>query len=65
MHPLRYLRSTNGSGAGKIWLHLYRQGFDVELGVPFDYDLADAFEKTADKVADACPTAALARHVKE
>jgi hypothetical protein len=39
------------------------RGFDVELGVPFDYDLAAAFEKTAGMVADACPTAALARHL--
>lgn len=35
------------------------RGFDVEIGVPFGEDLDKALEKTARKVAEACPTGAL------
>jgi ferredoxin len=36
------------------------RGFDVEIGVPFGKNLAEAFEKTAKEVVKACPTGALA-----
>ena len=36
------------------------RGFDVEIGVPFSRDLANGLAKTAELVAKACPTGALA-----
>lgn len=36
------------------------RGFDVEIGIPFNQSLGKALEKTAHKVAQACPTGALA-----
>ena len=40
------------------------RGFDVEVGVPFNEPVAKAFIKTADLVARACPTGALAAFEK-
>ncbi len=40
------------------------RGFDVVVGVPFDEDLDKALEKTAEMVAEACPTGALAFRTK-
>lgn len=37
------------------------RGFDVEIGVPFNESLNEALKIVAEKVADACPTGALAR----
>ncbi len=37
------------------------RGFDVEIGIPFDEDISKALEKTAHKVAEACPTGALSK----
>ena len=36
------------------------RGFDVEIRVPFEKSLNEAFEKTAKEVVEACPTGALA-----
>ncbi len=36
------------------------RGFDVEVGIPFGKDMEKALETTAHKVAEACPTGALA-----
>jgi hypothetical protein len=40
------------------------RGFDVVIGVPFNEDLDKALEKTAELVAEACPTGALAFRTK-
>ncbi|MCF8357425.1 MAG: (2Fe-2S)-binding protein [Prolixibacteraceae bacterium] len=40
------------------------RGFDVEIGVPFNETISEGLKKIAEKVADACPTGALARKVK-
>ncbi|MGF7138300.1 FAD-dependent oxidoreductase [Roseimarinus sediminis] len=37
------------------------RGFDVEIGIPFNENLDEGLKKVAEKVADACPTGALAR----
>jgi NADPH-dependent glutamate synthase beta subunit-like oxidoreductase len=37
------------------------RGFDVEIGVPFNEKMNIALQKTAEKVAEACPTGALAK----
>jgi hypothetical protein len=37
------------------------RGFDVEIGIPFNQELEAALEKTANMVAEACPTGALCR----
>ncbi len=37
------------------------RGFDVEIGVSFNESLNDGLKKVAEKVADACPTGALAK----
>ncbi|MBN1925250.1 MAG: (2Fe-2S)-binding protein [Prolixibacteraceae bacterium] len=37
------------------------RGFDVEIGIPFNESINDALKHIANKVADACPTGALAR----
>jgi ferredoxin len=37
------------------------RGFDVEIGVPFNESINDGLKLIAEKVADACPTGALAR----
>lgn len=37
------------------------RGFDVEVGIPFNEDLAAALKKVGLEVADACPTGALSR----
>ncbi len=38
------------------------RGFDVVVGAPFDADLDQALKETAEKVAKACPTGALATY---
>jgi ferredoxin len=40
------------------------RGFDVVVGVPFNEDLDKALKNTAETVADACPTGALALKTK-
>nr|HPR33907.1 hypothetical protein [Prolixibacteraceae bacterium] len=37
------------------------RGFDVEIGIPFNEPINEGLKKIAEKVADACPTGALAR----
>lgn len=37
------------------------RGFDVEIGVPFNEDINIALSKTAEKVAESCPTGALSK----
>jgi len=37
------------------------RGFDVKVGIPFNEDLKNALEETAVKIAQACPTGALAK----
>ncbi|HKK82312.1 MAG TPA: hypothetical protein VJ909_08685, partial [Prolixibacteraceae bacterium] len=37
------------------------RGFDVEIGIPFNEDLSKGLEIIAEKVAEACPTGALAK----
>jgi predicted molibdopterin-dependent oxidoreductase YjgC len=37
------------------------RGFDVQIGVPFNEDLRSALAETAEKIAQACPTGALAK----
>ena len=37
------------------------RGFDVEVGIPFNEDMAAALKKVGLEVADACPTGALSR----
>ncbi|MFA9388405.1 MAG: FAD-dependent oxidoreductase [Prolixibacteraceae bacterium] len=37
------------------------RGFDVEIGVPFNESLDEGLKLVAEKVADACPTGALAK----
>ncbi len=37
------------------------RGFDVEIAVPFNKSMTEGLKKIAEKVADACPTGALAR----
>jgi NADH dehydrogenase/NADH:ubiquinone oxidoreductase subunit G len=44
----------------KIGLTFIGRGFDVEIGVPLNDSLSDALKHTAELVAEACPTGALA-----
>lgn len=37
------------------------RGFDVQIGIPFNEDMRNALAETADKIARACPTGALAK----
>ena len=37
------------------------RGFDVQIGIPFNKDLRSALAETAEKIAQACPTGALAK----
>ena len=49
------------SAAGEpLGLSFVGRGFDVRVGVPFDRSLAEALNSVAARVAEACPTAALA-----
>ena len=38
------------------------RGFDVVVGAPFEANLDEALKETAEKVAKACPTGALATY---
>lgn len=44
----------------KFGLTFIGRGFDVQIGIPFNKELNEALTKTAEMVADACPTGALA-----
>lgn len=46
----------------KLGLTYIGRGFDIAIGVPFHESLDEALMVTAMKVADACPTGALAHH---
>ena len=49
------------SAAGEpLGLSFVGRGFDVRVGVPFDKSLEEALSSVAARVAEACPTAALA-----
>jgi NADH dehydrogenase/NADH:ubiquinone oxidoreductase subunit G len=43
----------------KLGLTFIGRGFDVRVGIPFNEELDRSLEKTARKVAEACPTGAL------
>jgi ferredoxin len=40
------------------------RGFEVEVGIPFNEDMAAALKKVGLEVADACPTGALSRKIE-
>jgi len=49
----------------ELGLTFIGRGFDVTIGVPFDENIRDGLTHTALMAADACPTGALARKIKE